>query len=137
MNDKRIREKLLDLRAAKGWTQAELAKKAGFGQSIIKRTEEGYQWPRTDIFLRWLEALETTPGAFFSALESHAGVEIVPGHDRLYEMLTTIVKSKNARRILGITVNLEDISALAAQEMGKPPPIEDARHRKQRRVSSR
>jgi len=50
VNGMTFAQKLRDLRTAKGWSQKELADKAGFAQSAIARWEAGQQIPAVDSF---------------------------------------------------------------------------------------
>ncbi|MFN2341656.1 MAG: helix-turn-helix domain-containing protein, partial [Halanaerobium sp.] len=43
-----LRKKILELRLEKGYSQAELAKKAGTKQAVISRIENGESEPRID-----------------------------------------------------------------------------------------
>lgn len=54
----RIAKMIIHLRMDRGWTQAELAKKAGLHQPQIGRIENGDQLPNMQTLLKILHALE-------------------------------------------------------------------------------
>jgi transcriptional regulator with XRE-family HTH domain len=55
-------------REAKGWTQEELAEKAGLASVQISRVERGVREVRLTTLLRLTAALETTPARLFDGL---------------------------------------------------------------------
>jgi hypothetical protein len=108
----------------------EFRRLAKIAHTQFTSVEGGSAFLAVDALERWLTVCGTTLSNWFSDWESDEGrtrrkVKIVPGKEHLYEMLTTILESRNPRRIHGITVNLEDISAAAKAEMEaskqKPP----------------
>ncbi|MGH2560876.1 MAG: helix-turn-helix domain-containing protein [Thermomicrobiales bacterium] len=52
---------LAELRAARGWSQAKLAKTAGLDQSFVSRLEAGSRAPERETVLSLLDALESPP----------------------------------------------------------------------------
>ncbi|SDM48903.1 helix-turn-helix transcriptional regulator [Halarsenatibacter silvermanii] len=53
-----LRKKILELRLEKGYSQEELAKKAGTKQAVISRIENGESEPRIDTVIRIAKALD-------------------------------------------------------------------------------
>jgi transcriptional regulator with XRE-family HTH domain len=56
------------VREEKGWTQEELAEKAGLASVQISRVERGVREVRLTTLLRLTAALETTPARLFDGL---------------------------------------------------------------------
>lgn len=56
------------VREEKGWTQEELAEKAGLASVQISRVERGVREVRLTTLLRLVSALETTPARLFDGL---------------------------------------------------------------------
>jgi transcriptional regulator with XRE-family HTH domain len=56
------------VREEKGWTQEELAEKAGLASVQISRVERGVREVRLTTLLRLTAALETTPARLFAGL---------------------------------------------------------------------
>jgi putative transcriptional regulator len=56
---------LRDARAARGWTQADLAERVGVTRKTINTVENGVFTPSTTLALRIARALETTVEALF------------------------------------------------------------------------
>lgn len=59
---------LRTVREEKGWTQEELAEKAGLASVQISRVERGVREVRLTTLLRLTAALETTPARLFEGL---------------------------------------------------------------------
>lgn len=57
-------ERIRELREAKGWTQLELAKRAGVTPQSVSRWEQGQSNPRLDQLTRVAEALDVDLSAF-------------------------------------------------------------------------
>ena len=53
-----LRKRILELRLEKGYSQAELAKKAGTKQAVISRIESGESEPRIDTVNKIAKALD-------------------------------------------------------------------------------
>ena len=49
------------MREDKGWSQTDLADKAGISKSHISRLESGVRWPRYSVVLLLAAALEIAP----------------------------------------------------------------------------
>lgn len=140
------------------------SQRSGIAPATISAIENSEITPTLPIIEAWLETCEFPFSDFFRDVDIEAGKpthgglsrHFVPGHDRLYAMLTTILKCEaNTRRIDGITVNLEEFSKAAQREMDEtgeeqsetkqqsekramdahPPP--DTKPAKRRRASSR
>jgi transcriptional regulator with XRE-family HTH domain len=52
---------LVELRAARGWSQGRLATAAGVDQSFISRLEKGERAPERETVLKLLDALDAAP----------------------------------------------------------------------------
>ena len=59
-----IREKIIDLRKSKGWSQAQLYKKAKIGQSTLSQIEAGTRSPHTSTLQKIALALDVSMAAF-------------------------------------------------------------------------
>ena len=57
--------RLREARAARGWTQADLAERVGVTRKTINTVENGVFTPSTTLALRLAQALETTVEALF------------------------------------------------------------------------
>lgn len=60
-----LRNALREARAARGWTQAELAEKIGVTRKTVNTVENGVFIPSTVLALKMARALETTVEALF------------------------------------------------------------------------
>src|SRR5262245_23429426 len=86
------------LRIERAMTRAQVASFAGFGQSIIDRTEKGTQFPRADSLFKWLAALNVMATDFFADLEPHKQdakgtiqIKIRRQHKKRHEQLEAIL----------------------------------------------
>ena len=52
-----VGERLEELRVARGWTQMQLAERAGLTDSAISMIENGVRWPRQDTLRKLATAL--------------------------------------------------------------------------------
>lgn len=59
-----IREKIIELRKAKGWSQAQLYKKAKIGQSTLSQIESGTRYPHTSTLQKIALALDISMAEF-------------------------------------------------------------------------
>ncbi len=66
-----IANAVLRLRLAKGWSQSELARRAGTRQANISKLENGMADPTLSFLRRVAQALETDLTICFSAQQSH------------------------------------------------------------------
>lgn len=60
-----LRNNLREARAARGWTQADLAERVGVTRKTINTVENGVFVPSTVLALKLARALETTVEALF------------------------------------------------------------------------
>ncbi len=73
----RLGARLRDLRTARGWTQDELARRAGLSKSYLSRIEDGDRQPSLASLLSLSQAFEVTLAALFAvpaAKETHCVV---------------------------------------------------------------
>ncbi len=61
MPNESVGERFKEAREKQGWTQKELADKAGYSFNYISDVERGKSFPRLDRLIRLLNVLETTP----------------------------------------------------------------------------
>lgn len=123
MERARICEALRALRESR----PEFVKKSAFRDATgvhpqtIDDVESGRILPGVDTMEKWLRPFDVTVSEFLAQFERSRlrGLDIVAGFEHLYQMLTTIIRKGGPRRIHGITINLEDISAAAS-----PPSLE-------------
>lgn len=60
-----LSKNLLELRRSKGWTQAEMAERAGFQSVSYSRWETGKSWPEPDTIAALAKALNVTESRLF------------------------------------------------------------------------
>lgn len=65
MAERRLGNRLKQARAARGWTQADLAERVGVSRKTINTVENEVFVPSTALALALAEALETTVEALF------------------------------------------------------------------------
>jgi transcriptional regulator with XRE-family HTH domain len=68
-----VRQEMRRLRAAKGWTQEDLAHRAGFDRDSIRRFENGVYSPSLDRRFLLAEALETAPSELVAPADRPRG----------------------------------------------------------------
>lgn len=111
--------KLLEFCKAHGFDQATLSKKTRL-TNLQRNFNDGTvpQWPN---LIKILHACGSDLHEFIRFIdpgqpEQVEGIEIPTKHRPLFKMLSTIVSVDNPRRIVGITVNLEEFAARAKAE---------------------
>lgn len=65
-----FRAVMRELRAGRGWTQRELAKRSGIANSHIAHVESGVHRPTVELMLRLANAFDITLGDFGERLEA-------------------------------------------------------------------
>lgn len=77
--------KIEEARRARGWSQAELAKRAGISQQAVQRYESGEREPRVSSVIAMASALGVTL-SYLLGLDSPDGNGITPDESRLVAM---------------------------------------------------
>jgi transcriptional regulator with XRE-family HTH domain len=66
--DQAFRSVLKALRKKKGWSQAQLAANAGYGQNYVSNIETGKQDPRFSVVFNLVQTLGTRPDLYMKAV---------------------------------------------------------------------
>lgn len=86
--------------------------------------------PRLEHLMAIVEACNSNLGEFFQFIDARSatlapGIDIQPQQLPLFENLATILSVENPRRILAITVNLEEFAAAARAEKAQSAAIQE------------
>lgn len=72
-NQRRVGANVRAIRDERGWTQEDLAAKAGIHPTALSMVETGARSPKLDTLIRLAFALDVEPGAFFVGLTRPEG----------------------------------------------------------------
>lgn len=100
-----------EARRARGWSQAELAKRAGISQQAVQRYESGEREPRVSSVIAMASALGVTL-SYLLGLDSPDGSGITPDESRLVAMY----RSADTRGKALIMMNAEANASASEKE---------------------